>query len=106
MATGNMVTTPGVVRIVCFAGSPIPIEECEIDRIMAMCESPGIVEPWTKAVVGAQVRIENGPLRGLEGVLVGEGNARSLVVTVTLLQRSVAAVLDPDTCVSLVSHAH
>jgi transcription antitermination factor NusG len=44
--------------------------------------------------VGDRVRIEHGPLVGVEGILLRFGGHHSLVLSVTLLQRSVAVQLD------------
>jgi hypothetical protein len=43
------------------------------------------------------VRVERGPLRGLEGTLLNENDSMRLIVSVSLLQRSIAVELDPDT---------
>ena len=47
-------------------------------------------------VGGEHVRIEAGPLCGVEGVLVGRKKNSRLVVSVTLLQRAIAVEIDPD----------
>jgi hypothetical protein len=51
-------------------------------------------QPWPFLKVGEKVRIESGPLRGLEGVLVEFKGNRRLILSVTLLQRSVAVEMD------------
>jgi transcription antitermination factor NusG len=43
---------------------------------------------------GEWVRIEAGPLSGVEGVLVKSKNAATVVISVELLQRSVAVEVD------------
>jgi hypothetical protein len=49
--------------------------------------------------------VERGPLRGLEGTLLrGEGATR-LVVSIEMLQRSVAAEMDPDAVVPVRARA-
>jgi hypothetical protein len=47
------------------------------------------------------VRVERGPLRGLEGTLLRDGDEARLVVSVEMLQRSIAAEVDPDMVVPL-----
>jgi transcription antitermination factor NusG len=49
--------------------------------------------------IGQRVRIDSGALDGLEGVLVRVGDGRRLVLSVSLLQRSVAVEIDAR-CVS------
>jgi len=46
--------------------------------------------------VGSKVRIEVGALRGLEGILTEVKGKRRLVLSITLLQRSVAVEIDTD----------
>jgi transcription antitermination factor NusG len=52
------------------------------------------VEPWPYLEVGQIVRIEEGALRGLEGILTGFKGSRRIVVSVSLLRRSVALEID------------
>jgi len=42
------------------------------------------------------VRVERGPLRGVEGTLMHEPDRLRLIVTVELLQRAMAVELDAD----------
>jgi transcription antitermination factor NusG len=46
--------------------------------------------------VGSKVRIEAGALRGLEGILMELKGKRRLILSITLLQRSVAVEIDSD----------
>jgi hypothetical protein len=51
-------------------------------------------QPWPYLEVGQRVRVNYGTLAGLEGILVNlKGNHR-VVLSVTLLQRSVAMEVD------------
>jgi hypothetical protein len=43
--------------------------------------------------VGSKVRLQDGPLRGLEGIMVEDKKTR-LILSLTLLQRSVAVEID------------
>jgi transcription antitermination factor NusG len=52
------------------------------------------LEPWPYLEVGQMVRIEDGALRGLEGILTGFKGSRRIVVSVSLLRRSVALEID------------
>ncbi|PYU59533.1 MAG: NusG-like protein [Acidobacteria bacterium] len=82
--------TPGVMGIVGCNRKPIAIDEQEIQAIQRMMESSLVRQPWPYLEVGQQVRIQSGALRGLVGILVAlKGNYR-LVLSVTLLKRSVA----------------
>jgi transcription antitermination factor NusG len=91
-----VVTTPGVVQIVGAGKHPRPIADEEIVAIQRMLLSGGDVEPWPYLKAGQKVRILDGPLFGVEGILVEVKNRRRLVVSVHLLQRSVAVEVDRD----------
>lgn len=89
-----VVTTPGVIRIVSFGRTPIPVAEAEIDAVHRVVQSGLAAEPWPFLSSGCRVAIERGPLTGLEGILTGFAGAHRLVVSVNLLQRSVAVQID------------
>jgi transcription antitermination factor NusG len=93
-SAGRIVTTQGVIRIVGAPGTPMPVEDDEIDALRAVVGSRLRLEPWPYLRVGQRVRIEAGPLRGLHGVLVNVSDQQRLVVSVSLLQRSVAVEID------------
>ncbi|MEO8097091.1 MAG: UpxY family transcription antiterminator [Acidobacteriota bacterium] len=93
--------TPGVVRIVKFNGLAAPIEDSEIESIRQMVASKVPLTPWPYLKPGDRVRVERGPLRGLEGTLLRENDRARFVVSVELLQRSVAAEVDPDSVVPI-----
>jgi transcription antitermination factor NusG len=63
----NLLNTPGVRRIVGFGTGPAPVAESEISAIQAMLQSKLPVRPWPFLKPGDRVRVERGPLRGIEG---------------------------------------
>ena len=91
-----VLTIPGVVLVVGFGNKPEPIPNEEIDAIQRFVGSGLPVEPWPFLNVGEAVVVEYGPLAGLEGVLTEVKNRHRLVVSLTLLQRSVAVEIDRD----------
>jgi len=88
--------TPGVGRIVGFGGNHIPIDDQEIAALQAVMASKLAVRPWPHLKPGDRVRVERGPLRGIEGTLLREKGALRLVIGLELLSRSVAVDLEPD----------
>ncbi len=85
---------PGIVSFVGAGKQPFPVEEEEIAAIRKMVECAVPICLWPYTRTGQRVRIENGPLAGIEGIVVSiKGNWR-VVVSITLLQRSVAAEVD------------
>lgn len=95
-AHAKIVTTPGVIRIVGDEHGPLAIPAEEIDAIQRMVGARLSVEPWPFLRAGQRVRIEAGPLRDTEGVILSMNNRHRLVVSISLLQRSVAVELDPE----------
>ena len=92
----GLLNTPGVRRIVGFGAGPAAIDPAEIAGIQAVMQSKVPVRPWPYLRPGDRVRVERGPLRGLEGILLREKDTLRLIVGVELLQRSIAAELEPD----------
>ena len=86
--------TPGVIQVVGYSRQPIPVEETEIEAIQALVASGIPSQPWPYLEVGEKVRIESGPLRGREGVLVEFKGTHLLILSVALLQRSVAVEIE------------
>jgi transcription antitermination factor NusG len=89
-----ILSIPGVVQVVGVGRTPIPIDESEIAAIQAAVKSGLPNQPWPFLQIGHRVRIEHGPLCGLEGILLGFKGHQRLVLSVSLLQRSVAVQLD------------
>ena len=96
-----LLTIPGVLHFVGIGKIPLPIDEAEIGSIQAAIGSGMRAEPWPFLNAGERVRIEEGPLAGLEGILVRERGQHRVIVSVTLLRRSVAVEVDRDWVSSL-----
>jgi transcription antitermination factor NusG len=90
----RVVQIPSVVRLVGFNGLPtaLPDEEMEILR-KGLWQSLH-VEPHPFLTLGRRVRITGGPFAGLEGVLKRKKNNLRVVVSLELIQRSVAVDVD------------
>jgi transcription antitermination factor NusG len=86
----------GLVRVLgerwdCLAVVP----GCEVDAIRRASAAGRPVLPHSYLREGRRTRITHGPLSGLEGILVEDRSRRGLLVlSVELLQRSVAVVVD------------
>jgi transcription antitermination factor NusG len=91
-----VLSIPGVVHAVGFGKELVAVEEAEIEGIRAAVKAGLSREPWPYLQVGSKVCVEHGPLRGVEGILLGFRGERRLVLSVTLLQRAVAVQVDED----------
>ena len=86
--------TPGVNQVVGSGKTPITVDEAELAAIRRVMESGLAAQPWPYLKVGESVQIENGPLEGLTGIVTRIKSSDRLVVSVSLLMRSVAVELD------------
>jgi len=86
--------TPGVIAVVGRGRVPVPMEASEISAIQALVSSGLHAEPYPYLEVGQKVRIESDALRGVEGILIAFRGSRRIVVSVSLLRRSVALEID------------
>jgi hypothetical protein len=55
--------------------------------------------PWPYLKAGDRVKVEHGAMRGIEGTLLRTKDALRLVISVELLQRSIAVEVDRDAVV-------
>ena len=89
-------TTPGIVNILGPGNVPEPVKLSEIRSIQTVAESGQPVQPWPFLQQGQKILIEAGPLSGTEGTLLRVKNQLRLIVSVTLLQRSMAVEIDQE----------
>ena len=87
----SVVTSSGVVRILSTGKDLSPVPDREIESVRKLLASRLHCVPHPYLREGAMVRVCRGPLRDLEGILVKVKNQMRLVLSVTLLSRSVAA---------------
>jgi transcription antitermination factor NusG len=91
-----ILTTPGVVSILESSNGPIPVEESEIAAVRSLLQSGLPVGPWPFLQKGQTVVIERGPLAGVEGFILSLKNKYRLIVSLSLLQRSVSVEIDRE----------
>lgn len=87
-------SAPNVEYIVGFGSEPTPIADAEVAAVRKVINSGAACAPHPYLRVGQKVRLDSGPLSSLEGILVGKRGSERLVISVDLLQRSVAAEID------------
>jgi transcriptional antiterminator NusG len=90
----HVLKTPGVARIVGNQNEPVPIPDEQIDSIRILLDNDVMLTPVSYLNVGQRVRIVNGPLTGVEGILLKcTPEKNKLVVSLDLLQRSLSVEL-------------
>jgi transcription antitermination factor NusG len=85
---------PGVVRLVTFQGKPAPLPDCEVEALQHGLQKDVWVRPHPYLKTGRRVRVQNGPLSGVEGILVRRKEKLRLVISIDLLMRSMAVEVD------------
>lgn len=93
---GQVLQTPGVVDIVRCGKALSEIPVAEIEALQKLMQSGLMCQPWPYLEVGERVQICDGPLTGLTGLVAEIRKTARLVLSVTLLQRSVMVDLDRD----------
>jgi transcription antitermination factor NusG len=88
--------TPGVQSIVGVGKTPVSVDEAEISAVHHVLEAGVPAQPWPYVAMGQRVLVEQGPLEGLTGIVVRAKGADRLIVSVSLLMRSVSVEIDRD----------
>lgn len=91
-----VLTTPGVVSVVGYGREPVVIDEAEVAAVRAIIASGLPAIPWPYLRTGNRVLIEHGPLAGVEGIVLAVKKELRLIVSVTMLQRSVGVEIDRE----------
>jgi transcription antitermination factor NusG len=102
-AFGKVLLTAGVTRLLGFGPTPAEIPAAQIESLQRVTESDMGREPWTYIAIGTRVRIESGPLKGVEGIYSRDSDRRRLILSVDLLQGSVAVKLDPQVAIRILT---
>lgn len=87
---------PGVVNFVGVGKWPLAVDEQEIEAIRRMVTLSSTVCEWPYTQTGLQVLINKGPLAGIKGVVIASKNTARIVVSISLLKRSLAAEIDAE----------
>ena len=90
----QILTTPGVHMILCKGDHAAIIPEDEIQAIRKAVERPFRVEPHPFLKCGERVRVKQGALAGIEGILSVKKNKYRLVLSVDMMARSMAVEID------------
>ena len=90
----RVVQIPSVVRLVGFNGTPAALPDTEIEIMRSGLSERLRAEPHPFFTAGRRVRIIAGPFRGLEGMLKKKKSNLRVVVSLNLIQRSIAVDVD------------
>ena len=85
---------PSVVRLVGFGGLPVALPDEEMEIMRTGLPKSLRAEPHPFMTAGRRVRITGGAFAGLEGILKKKKGSLRAVVSLNLIQRSVAVDVD------------
>ncbi len=86
--------TNGVEYIVGNGKNPCPIDDAEIAALEQLIRTRARATPWPYLRPGHKVEVQYGSLSGMQGSLIQEKGQTRLVISVDILQRSVAVEID------------
>jgi transcription antitermination factor NusG len=94
---------PRVFAIVGNGRGPLPLPDAEIEALRAGLTGENAT-PWAHIKVGTRARINNGPLAGLEGLVVRSDDKLRVVLSMDMISKSIAVHVcaeDIDICEEL-----
>jgi transcription antitermination factor NusG len=89
-----ILVTPNVHAVIGTGKIPTAIAEEDINAIRAAIQSGFPIEPYDCLHEGDKVRVTKGPLTGIEGSFIQYRGSSRLILSVPLIQRSVAVEID------------
>jgi transcription antitermination factor NusG len=92
----RVLQVPGVVRLVGFNGHPAPLPEEEMQALREGLGGSLHAEPCPYLQVGRPVRVRSGALQGLKGILLKKKSGYRFVLSMELIQRSIAVEVDAE----------
>jgi len=90
----KILSVPSVIRMLHYQGALAPVSEDEIDTIRQFLTQGAKLRPHRYLAVGDLVRVREGVFTGVQGIVVRENNGCRLVVSIGLIQQSVAMEVD------------
>ena len=88
--------TPGVTHVLGRGSVPMALSDTEIRSLQTAVAAKVALQPFPYIQVGQKVRIEEGVLAGVEGVIIQVKESLRLILSITLLRRSVLLEVDEE----------
>lgn len=89
-----ILVTPHVLQILGLGKTPTAIPDSEIRNLALVADSRLPPDVVNVPSAGEAVRIDHGPLAGVEGIILRAGGSSRLFVSVTLLRRAVTVQVE------------
>jgi transcription antitermination factor NusG len=91
-----VLVVPGVIRFVGIGKQPVPVDDMQMAALRLAIGSGLKTRPWPFLSQGDLVQVERGPLRGVEGLFVADKGSSYVVISISLLQRSLCTVVSRE----------
>jgi transcription antitermination factor NusG len=93
---------PGVVKIVCFEGKPVPIPSQQITALQRFSELGYEIQTVENAPApGDQIEINQGIFKGLRGQVLQVGNNQSLIIYIEALDKNIRITIPAGLTIKL-----
>jgi transcription antitermination factor NusG len=92
----SVITVNGVLSILGVGQNPEPVPDHELDSVRKLVESGMTLCPNAVLAPGQSILVEYGPLKGVTGTLIQTVRESLLLVSISMLNRSVAVRLKPE----------
>ena len=89
-----VIDAPGYVNFVKFGDSIAQIPEGEIEALRVAVQNFITIDPYPFLKKGTPVRVKRVPLQGFEGILEEKNKKHRLILSVNIIERSVAVEID------------
>lgn len=89
-----IINTPGVIDAVRFGSALAPVDPDEIQALQLVQRAKTDMQPSAYLQPGQSFRVTAGPLAGVKGTLIETKGVTRLLLSVTILQRSVLVEID------------
>jgi transcription antitermination factor NusG len=91
-----VLSTPSVIQVAGAGRTPLPIDDTEMESLRIAAAARCALSPHPYLEAGRKVRVAEGPLAGVEGVILKPKNSLRLILSITMMQRSVAVEIDSE----------
>jgi len=91
-----VVSSPGVVQILCRGQVPEAVDPAEMRSLLVLSRRAVSLALLPTFAKGQKVRITQGPLTDVEGIVIRDNGNQKLILSVSLLRRSVEAQVDRE----------
>jgi len=91
----RVLESPGVIHIVGNSREHVPVPDSAIELLRSGTQGRNL-QPYRDLAVGKKVRIRSGPMEGLQGILIRQGNGLRFVLAIEMINQCAAIEVDAE----------